>query len=156
MNAKIERLLLQNKKEGAVLAEVCRFLESHAIPYGRTASELAYNARGQRVARVAQGWPDITAVQPGSGRLLAIECKRPTNGRLSYEQARVLLNLHQAGALVVIARSWLDVQTVVTGGRAIREHLQEIHTALSKGPRLNKRRAAQRILVEGSACNGCK
>jgi len=62
-----------------------------------------------------RGIPDIWAVAPG-GRLLVSECKSGS-GRLSIYQVEFMDKLDRVGALVMVARSVVDVIQVCERGK---------------------------------------
>lgn len=140
---------LKSKTEAIVQAEICQWLRLHGIPHTVSDATLSYNAKGQRVVRVSEGWPDITAVlRAHRGRMLAIECKHAAGGVLRYEQALTLSALESAGALVVIARSIDDVTAAIEAEAAPLATQREIAAAIAKGPNVKKRRAAKRIIAK--------
>lgn len=132
------RALLQAAKledgAGGVKAEVVKALTALGVPHTVTEAKRSYNQQGRQVHRVSQGWPDITACWPKSGQLMAIECKRPVGGKLSFVQAACLDRLWRAGAIVVIARSVDDILQAVADGKTSTQAQQEIAQALQRGP----------------------
>jgi hypothetical protein len=67
---------------------------------------------------VDTGWPDVTACEPGTGRLVAVETKT-VKGKLRPSQVRCLETLRAAGAVVCVARSLDDLQNVIEKRRDI-------------------------------------
>jgi VRR-NUC domain len=69
------------------------------------------------------GMPDILAVPPGGGPLLAIECKSEA-GPLKSEQAAWLVGLALAGATVGVVRphDYDRALALILAGRAGQEH----------------------------------
>ena len=81
--------------------------------------------RGSAVA----GWPDVIGIIPPTGRLLAIECKRPEQverhgegwrqvrpaGSPSAEQVAMLMRLEECGALACVAWDESDVERLLDG-----------------------------------------
>jgi hypothetical protein len=141
--ADLRSAMLEHKLEEEVQAEIVSYLERAGLPHTITNAEATYNLHGQRVQRVAEGWPDVTACENGAlcpmhaGKLMGIEVKRAVGGTLSYKQAATLKQLYQAGALICVARSEEDVIEVRrTGVRA--GDLAEIEQALARGPKLTK------------------
>jgi hypothetical protein len=121
--------------ESDILALICDYLAAHRIPFARTDATESFNRKGQRVCRVASGWPDVTACQPSTGRLCGIECKRAIGGTLSFEQAVCLESLWKAGALVIVARSLDAVIELLRTGKTSPDTLAEIVAALKRGPK---------------------
>lgn len=117
--------------EASVQETILGYLRSHRIPHTITEAKRSFNQRGQQVARVKRGWPDITACYGGA--FVAIECKRPVGGRLSLIQAIELDALVKAGALVVIARSLGDVVRLFDTKQTSDTTINEILTVLKKG-----------------------
>jgi hypothetical protein len=132
------KLLAAKALESSVQSAICDYLAAQRIPYSITNAEESFNRRGQRVQRIAPGWPDVTACF--ASYLLAIECKRAVGGVLSFEQADCLNRLHQAGALVVVARSVDDVISLLATKRTSAATVAEIIAALKKGPKLKRSR----------------
>ena len=60
----------------------------------------------------AIGSPDILAILPPTGRLLAVECKSPT-GRISPQQEAFGERIKAAGGVYVMARSIDDIIAVL-------------------------------------------
>lgn len=118
------RLTRPEPREADVLASVLEYLQKVAEPMGlvvwhaRMNSGLDTSARpvgGNRFVRYGfRGCPDILGQLPG-GRLLALECKRPT-GRLSREQKAFLAKARDGGALAEVVRSVDEVDRLVRGG----------------------------------------
>lgn len=67
---------------------------------------------------VDTGWPDVTACEPGTGRLIAIETKT-VKGKLRPAQVRCLESLRAAGAVVCVPRSLDDLRAVIEKRRDI-------------------------------------
>lgn len=128
------REALQAKTEDMVDVEIEDVLKRHGIPYGKTRAEQSFNANGQIVKRLNDGWPDFTACLPSSGRLFVIEAKRPVGGKLRYRQAETLLRFHAANALICIARSGEDVEQVIREGNRQCD-LDEVKARLAEGLR---------------------
>lgn len=124
--------------ESSVQSAICDYLDAQRIPYARTDATESFNRKGQRVKRVDEGWPDITACF--ASYLVGIECKRALGGVLSFEQADCLHRLHQAGALVVVARSVDNVVELLATKRTSATTVAEIVAALKKGPKLRRTR----------------
>lgn len=138
------------KKESAVQAEVCALLHTLGIRHAVTDASASFNARGERRTRVTRHWPDVTACLAPHGRLLAIECKRPVNGRLSYGQAVLLRDLEQQGALVVIPRSAGELWDAIQANETPASTLAEIETTLAKGPAKTARRGSRGKRTQGN------
>lgn len=63
-----------------------------------------------RVVRMGRkGMPDVLAVISPLGRLVAVECKRG-KAKPTADQTRVMGELKKRGALVIVARSIVDVE----------------------------------------------
>ena len=141
-SVEFQREMMRRRTESQVQAEITAYLRKSGRPYTITDATVSLNAKGQRVMRVAEGWPDITTVTH-DGRLFAIECKRPYGGVLRYEQAVCLKKLHDWGALVCVARSQEDVIILDDILRSLdadsNAHLPEIERAIAKGPKPKKR-----------------
>ena len=135
------KLVNANALESGVLSAVCDYLDAQRIPYARTDATEAFNRKGQRVCRVDRSWPDLTACAPSCGGLMVgIEVKRAEGGRLSFEQAVKLEELHKAGALVVVARSVDEVIELLKTKRTSAATIAEIVAALKKGPKMKRGR----------------
>lgn len=123
---------LKSRTEADVVADARQWLDAQRIPYSLTDATISYNAKGQRVVRVGQGWPDLTICH--QGRFVAAEAKRPVGGKLRYDQAVMLARLHKAGGVVVVFRGTDELQhalrLLVTPAAA----LDEIRAAIAKGP----------------------
>lgn len=99
------------RPERDVQNAICEYLKLCGVPFSITDATAVLNLRGKRVASKARrGWPDITAVLP-EGRALFIECKS-TIGRVRPEQKAMHDILEAQGAIVIVARSLDDVQSV--------------------------------------------
>lgn len=142
-SVEFQRELMKRRTESQVQAEITAYLRKSGRPYTITDATVSLNAKGQRVMRVAEGWPDITTVtMDGQATLFAIECKRPYGGILRYEQAVCLKHLWSCGALVCIARSIEDVILLDSLNLTLQQrniHLPEIERAIAKGPKPKKR-----------------
>jgi hypothetical protein len=123
--------------ESSVQSAITDYLTAQRIPFARTDATESFNRKGQRVCRVNEGWPDLTACY--ASYLVAIECKRAIGGTLTFEQADCLHRLHQAGALVVVARSVDDLIALLVTKRTSAATVAEIVAALKKGPKLKRR-----------------
>ena len=101
------------RPEGVLIRAVLDLLRARSIPAWRqnVGGAVYKNRRGQKrfVRFGPPGLPDVLAVLPGSGRLLAVEAKRKPN-RPSPEQAEFLDMLRAAGAVAITAYSVADVQ----------------------------------------------
>jgi hypothetical protein len=67
---------------------------------------------------VDTGWPDVTACEPGTGRLVAVETKT-VKGKLRPSQVRCLETLRAAGAIVVVARSFDVLRVMIEKKREV-------------------------------------
>ena len=149
------KILRANALEDEVQSAIEEYLFIQKVPHTITNAKEAYSRYGRRIEVVEEGWPDVTCVEPGTGdghpswggKLLAIECKRAEGGVLEYEQAICLQMLWEAKAIIVIARSIDDVIEARRTSRPTQSMINEILTAIAKGPNLKKkqRRAAERI-----------
>ena len=80
--------------------------------------------RSRRMIRLApKGFSDVVAVLPGSGRAVFIEIKT-AKGKTTPFQDIFLEEMREQGALAFVARSVLDVQTIL-------DELHENETSLS-------------------------
>lgn len=112
------RLRRPEPPESAILAAVLALLRVHpAVAWAARFNTGAYVAReGPRERYVRYGFPGCPDVlgQLKTGRLLAIECKRPS-GRLSGDQQAFLERAAQYGAAAGVARSVEDAVRIVEG-----------------------------------------
>jgi hypothetical protein len=142
------KLLQAQATHKQIQSAVEEYLTVRGIPCSATDATEAYNRHGQRVRRVEEGWPDVTGCccvrtvfGSFSGIFLAVEVKTAKD-KLRPAQAKVLHELYQAGALVVVARSLDDLIVALETGKATSETLQEIAATLAKeGKRKRRRRA---------------
>lgn len=100
-----------------------------AIMRAAGVSDAARRIKGRSGEGIAAGWPDIVGVIPPTGRLLAIECKRPEQverhgegwrqvrpaGSPSAEQVAMLARLEECGAVVCVAWDESDVERMLDG-----------------------------------------
>src|SRR5262245_48378807 len=105
------KILRDSATHKEIQSAVTDYLDVQRIPYTETDATESYNRHGQRVRRVREGWPDVTACLRG-GVLGAIEVKTAKD-RLRPEQARTLHDLYLQGALICIARSVDDLVEVL-------------------------------------------
>lgn len=93
--------------ESDVVASCLQLLKLRGWPAWRNNTGAA--RMGDRFIRYGiPGAADILGIVPGSGRLLAIECKRPklkamqSAGRLSPAQESFLSSVHEAGGVALV------------------------------------------------------
>ena len=92
-----------------LVENILTLLAGYGIPASETDASRAFGRDGKpRKSKVKPGWPDISGTLPG-GRSLYVEAKVGRD-KLRPEQVRMLMKLHCAGALVIVARSVDDVQ----------------------------------------------
>ncbi len=127
----ILRAQLATVTEAAVQAAIIGYLCVNRIPHSITDAKRVFNEKGQQVRRVKKSWPDITACY--EGHFVAIEVKRPVNGRLSPGQAVELDTLRRADALVVIARSVDDLEETLRLKQTSLATIREIEATLKRG-----------------------
>src|SRR5262245_37274873 len=118
------KLLLAQATHGEIQSAVTEYLDWQRIPYGETDAALAFNLYGQRIERVTEGWPDVTACFPG-GVMAPIEVKT-AGDHLRPDQARILYRLLKQGAICIIARSVDDVIEARRLGRTRPKDVEEI------------------------------
>jgi hypothetical protein len=143
------KLLQAQATHKQIQTAVEEYLTLRGIPCSATDATESYNRKGQRVRRVEEGWPDVTGCccvrtvfGSFSGIFLAVEVKTAKD-RLRPAQAKVLHDLYQAGALVVVARSVDDLISALDAGKAPAETLAEIAETLAKE---GKRKRRQRTI----------
>lgn len=96
------------RPESEVLASCLELLERLRIAHWRCNTG-GMRGGGERYIRFGEpGQPDVLAVLPPAGRLLALECKSRT-GRLRDAQRAWLERAEAAGAVVCVARSIDDL-----------------------------------------------
>lgn len=95
--SKIRSVILKYLLRSNVIAEV-------------TDSMTLQTVKGPRQLCYPDGWPDISALVPVTGRFWAIECK-DRDGKLRPSQEARLPELEASGALITIARDQTDVST---------------------------------------------
>lgn len=126
---------LRRYTENELRRDVRQMLRARRVPHTLSDAAIAYNGDGKQVQRVDRDWPDITAVCPGSGQLLAVELKRPIGGDgLTHGQAVKLADLWEAGALILVARSVEAVETILTTRKVPQATIDEVKARIAKGP----------------------
>jgi hypothetical protein len=110
---------------GAVLVT----LEIHRFPCWRNntgAARYKIPGKADRFVRFGvPGAPDVLGLVPGSGRLLAIECKRSSGGRLTDAQRDMLSKIQAAGAIALVVATGQDLR-----------HFHELLESLKANPHL--------------------
>ncbi len=106
---------LANPLEADVQRKILTFLEREGVFHWRQNVGGLRDAEGRRVQFGILGLADIIAIQPGTGRFLAIEVKR-RGGRLSPKQRRFQERVEAAGGLYVLAMSVEDVRNFTRKG----------------------------------------
>jgi hypothetical protein len=99
-------------REGDLLKACLQLLQLHRIPCWRQNAGAATfgSGAGRRFVRFSPpGTADILGCLPPSGRLLAVEVKRP-GGRLTPAQAAFLDHVRAAGGLALVVRDVRDLQ----------------------------------------------
>jgi hypothetical protein len=97
--------------ESSLVKACLAYLQLAKVPAWRNNSGAAAFAgpAGRRFVRFSvEGCSDILGVLPPSGRLLAVECKRP-GGKLTAAQAAFLSAVGAAGGLAFVVRSVDDL-----------------------------------------------
>jgi hypothetical protein len=88
--------------ESDVMRMVDQALSAYYLPHHR--NNVGAAKMGRRWVRY--GWPgssDYIGICPGSGRFLAVECKRPDGGRLSADQREWLDMINRNGGVGIVA-----------------------------------------------------
>jgi hypothetical protein len=99
-------------RETDLVCQCLSLLQLHRIPCWRqNTGAAAFGAgRARRFVKFSvEGCADVLGVVPPSGRLLAVECKRP-GGKLTKAQAAFLDNVRAAGGLALVVRDVRDLQ----------------------------------------------
>ena len=109
--------------EGRGLADCLRYLEKRGIYHWRNSVGSVQIRPGQWYRFGKVGSSDILGCLPG-GRFLAVEVKSQ-GGRLSPEQKQFLAEIRGLGGLVVVARSYRDIESAL---------LKAGYTGLVAGP----------------------
>jgi hypothetical protein len=99
--------LAENGRDG-LRSRILKLLQSANFQVVVTDSKTVKTAKGPRQLVYPNGWPDVTAVIPVTGRLWGIEIKTD-DGDVRPSQEDRLLELTAANALVTLARSVEDV-----------------------------------------------
>jgi hypothetical protein len=109
------RLTKPEPKEAQVLKAVIRALELHpSIMWVRRMNSGALKTIGGGFVRFGfVGCPDVWA-QANDGRLVVVECKRPS-GQPTKEQLEFITMVRSAGGIAFVARSADDVMTNLEG-----------------------------------------
>jgi len=106
---------MKSPRESDIQRSILDYLTLLRIPCWRNNSGAVAlgDGKSRRYVRYgAKGSADILGVLPPSGRLLAIEVKRPGN-KPTEHQSTWLEGMRQAGAVVCVAYSVEDVQRVL-------------------------------------------
>jgi hypothetical protein len=98
---------LPARRERDVLREVLAYLARAGIPAWRTNSGV-FRSAGHVYQLAPAGTADVIGCLPPSGRMLAVEVKRP-GGKLRPSQAEWLDRMRAAGALCFVATSDREV-----------------------------------------------
>lgn len=109
--------------EGDVQKNICWFLDLRDVVYAVTDAKTVKTVNGARQCVRPEGWPDITALLPVSGRLWAIEVKSE-RGALREAQKDMLALIEASGGLVTVARDYLEVR------RVLDDHLAQYETSV--------------------------
>lgn len=101
-------------RESAVQAAVLAYLEERGDCFVWRNNTGAYSPRpGQFISFGRRGSGDIIGVIAPSGKLVAIECKRPVGGRLSKDQERFRDRVWACGGIYILARSVDEVRVAL-------------------------------------------
>jgi hypothetical protein len=103
---------MKGPREADLIRQCLDYLQLAKVPAWRQNTGCAtFGAGGKRrfVRFAVEGCSDILGVLPPSGRLLAVECKRP-GGKLTAAQAAFLDNVRAAGGLALVVRDVRDLQ----------------------------------------------
>jgi hypothetical protein len=101
-------------------------LQIHGFPAWRNNTGAArYQGLGDKARFVRFGMPgapDVMGLVPGSGRMLAIECKRSSGGRLSEAQFATLSKVHRLGGLAMVVATSEDLRQLDNYLRVLQAH----------------------------------
>ena len=103
-------------REGEIQTAILLLLKVLRIPAWRAntgAFKGEYQGRARFVRFGVKGQADILGLLPPSGRLLALEVKRP-GGKLSPHQDAFLRTIRDAGGIGAMVTSCQDVRDVLT------------------------------------------
>ena len=96
--------------ESEIRSVILKYLLRSNVIAEVTDSKTVQTMKGPRQLCYPEGWPDISALIPVTGRFWAIECK-DLDGKLRPSQEARLPELEASGALITLARDLTDVST---------------------------------------------
>lgn len=105
------------RKESAIQGEVMAILAMADYVFWRNNTGAVHNTYTRKNGTIGssfirygvKGLPDLLAIEPGTGRLIGIEVKRPGTYQ-TQEQLEWQLRFTEAGALYVVVRSGEELQ----------------------------------------------
>jgi hypothetical protein len=105
------------RKESAIQGEVMAWLAMQDFVFWRNNTGAAHNTYTRKNGSIGssfirygvRGLPDILAIEPGTGRLIGIEVKRPGMYQ-THEQEEWQTRFEDAGALYLVVRSADDLE----------------------------------------------
>lgn len=103
--------------ESTVQSAICDLLEVRNVVYSVTDARMVETEDGLRQCVKSEGWPDITAMLPITGRLWAIEVKSES-GKLREAQVDMLALIEASGGLVTVARDTDEIREILDSHRA--------------------------------------
>lgn len=106
------------RKESAIQGEVMAWLAMNDFTFWRNNTGAAHNTYTRKNGSIGssfirygvRGLPDILAIEPGTGRLIGIEVKRPGTYQTGPQQ-EWQLRFESSGALYLVVRSSDDLET---------------------------------------------
>ena len=93
-------------REGDILAGVLRLLALRGFPAWRCNAGVAM-VRGRPIRLAPARTADVLGIVPGSGRFLAVACRRP-GGRLRPAQQAFLGTIRDAGGVALVVSDLAD------------------------------------------------
>lgn len=106
--------LTYSATESQIQAAILDYLALRGILAWRTNSGAIITQAGRMVHLAPKGTADIIGIMPGSGKLLAIECKT-RKGKVTPEQEEFLQRVRDNGGCAFVARSVEDVERMMGG-----------------------------------------
>jgi len=98
--------------EAAIQKSIRDYLDLRGVVYAVTDARTVQTKDGPRQCVSPEGWPDLTALLPVTGRLWAIEVKTET-GNLREAQTDMLALIEASGGLVTVARDCLVIREIL-------------------------------------------
>jgi len=111
--AKVANKITAGVLESAVMEEVETVLSLSGLYFWRNNSGVARYQSGASKRFIRYGFPgsaDFLGVT-NDGRILAVECKRPSGGVVSEKQKVFLTNIHRRGGVALVVRSGAELLT---------------------------------------------